>query len=122
MERDKAWVEQQRRRLLTWDRDTLIEWLQWVDPNGVWTDEDMAAEHMEPMTVEDAVDQVMMFVAMNQETPEEMMKLSDRPVTGEYGEPKGARPKYNAISDDANKPTVGHAAMKPNDRPAVTKF
>jgi hypothetical protein len=76
--RDEQWLDTERQRLMTWDRDTLIDWLVWVDPNGVYTDEDMQADGMEPMSLEDAVDNVMMFVAEELETPEEMMLKARR--------------------------------------------
>lgn len=76
MERDQAWLESEYQRLMTWPREKLIGWLVWNDANGVWTDEDMIANDMDPMTVEDAVEQIMMFVEENRETPEEMMGTS----------------------------------------------
>lgn len=64
----------ERHRLMTtWDRKKLIDWLCWVDPNGIWTDKDMHANDMDPMSQEEAVDQVMSFVEDAGETPEEMM-------------------------------------------------
>jgi hypothetical protein len=76
MQRDAKWLENERRRLLTWDRQMLIGWLSWNDPNGIWTDKEMAANDMDPMSVEEAVDMIMEFVAENMETPEEMMRRS----------------------------------------------
>lgn len=35
-------------------RDQLIEWLDWNDPNGVWTDRDSKAEGMRPLTLDKA--------------------------------------------------------------------
>jgi hypothetical protein len=35
-------------------RDELIAWLARIDPNGVWSDEDSAAEGMPMMTIEGA--------------------------------------------------------------------
>jgi len=40
------------------DRETLIGWLCCVDGNGVWTDDDMRAEGWDPMSLQDAWDQV----------------------------------------------------------------
>lgn len=76
MQRDDAWLAKVRAHLMTWPREKLIGWLQWNDGNGIWSDEDMIANDMEPMTVKDAVEQVMMFVEENRETPEEMMQGS----------------------------------------------
>ncbi len=84
MERDDRWLEAERARLMTWDRLQLIDWLQWVDPNGIWSDEDMVANDMDPMDVAEAVDQVMTFVRDNMETPEEMMGSSAAANPGRY--------------------------------------
>ncbi len=84
MERDEQWVEAVRADLMTWDRQKLIDWLCWNDANGIWTDEDMVANDMDPMTVEDAVEQVMPFVEETRETPEEMMKGSLEANPGRY--------------------------------------
>jgi hypothetical protein len=71
-ERGPEWVASERERLLkTWSREALISWLRRNDPNGIWTDEDMIANDMDPMTLEDAVEQVMQFVEEYRETPEE---------------------------------------------------
>ncbi len=40
------------------DRETIIGWLCCVDGNGVWTDDDMKAEGWDPMSLQDAWDQV----------------------------------------------------------------
>ena len=40
------------------DRETLIGWLCCVDGNGVWTDDDMRAEGWDPMSLQDAWDQI----------------------------------------------------------------
>jgi len=40
------------------DRETLIGWLCCVDGNGVWTDKDMRAEGWDPMSIQDAWDQI----------------------------------------------------------------
>lgn len=87
MERDANWLASERARLLTWDRKKLIGWLQWNDPNGIWSDDDMVANDMDPMSVEDAVDQVMPFVEENMETPEEMMRGSLKANPGRYPKP-----------------------------------
>lgn len=63
---------------MKWDRLVLIDWLQWVDSNGIWSDEEMISNDLDPMNVEEAVDQVMVFVAGNMETPEEMMRRQSR--------------------------------------------
>lgn len=63
------------------------EWLQWNDPNGIWSDDDMVANDMDPMTVEDAVDQIMPFVEETGETPEEMMHGSLAANPGRYPKP-----------------------------------
>ncbi len=115
MERNDEWLEEQRRRLLTWDRMSLIEWLQWVDPDGVWTDEDMRREGMAPMSVEDAVEQVLVFVAMNRETPEEMMTASGTAKVGDYPQPRGARPdrRPNKSNGDPSVGVKGNPALDP---------
>ena len=86
MERDGKWLEAERARLMAWDRLQLIDWLQWVDPNGIWSDEDVVREDMDPMSQEEAVDQVMNFVQEEQpyETPEEMMAGSAAANPGRY--------------------------------------
>lgn len=76
MERDDAWLAQERQRLLGWPREKLIGWLRWNDPNGIWTDKQMVANDMDPMSLEDAVEQVMVNVEETLETPEEMMASS----------------------------------------------
>lgn len=35
-------------------RETLLEWLQWNDRNGAYTDAETASEDLEPMTLEQA--------------------------------------------------------------------
>jgi len=82
MKRDANWLERIRHGLLVWDRDQLIDWLQWVDSNGIWSDEDMLSNDLDPMSVEEAVDQVMSFVAETMETPEEMITRSTRANPG----------------------------------------
>jgi hypothetical protein len=77
-ERDEKWLESERRRLMTWPREDLIAWLRWNDPNGSYTDEDAAAEDMEPLDVESAVDLIMGHVEENLETPEEMRAAAAR--------------------------------------------
>ncbi len=39
-------------------REDLIAWLSRCDLNGVWTDEDMRAEGWDPMSLQDAWDQI----------------------------------------------------------------
>lgn len=87
MERDASWLFDEHDRLLTWPRQKLIDWLCWNDANGIWTDEDMIANDMDPMTVEDAVDQIMPFVEENLETPEEMMAGSLKANPTRYPQP-----------------------------------
>jgi hypothetical protein len=87
MKRDENWLASERARLLTWDREKLIGWLQWNDPNGIWSDEAMVANDMDPMTVEDAVEQVMPFVEETLETPEEMMYGSLKANPNRYPKP-----------------------------------
>lgn len=79
----------ERHRLMTtWSHKDLIDWLCWNDPNGIWTDEDMIANDMDPMSQEEAVDQVMAFVEENMETPEEMMGSSLKANPGRYPKPE----------------------------------
>jgi hypothetical protein len=87
MQRDANWLASERQRLLTWDRKKLIGWLVWNDPNGIWTDKDMIANDMDPMSVEEAADMIMEFVAENMETPEEMMQGSLDANPGRYPKP-----------------------------------
>jgi hypothetical protein len=42
----------QRDILLNGRREDIIVWLAWNDPNGVWSDQDSAAEGWKPMTLE----------------------------------------------------------------------
>lgn len=104
MERDDAWLEQERQRLLTWPREKLIGWLQWNDGNGIWTDEDMIANDMDPMTVADAVEQVMEFVRENRETPEEMMGASLEANPSRYPKPAEFDPWLKGTGDLPNQP------------------
>ena len=87
MERDDAWVQSEEQRLMTWPREKLIGWLEWNDANGIWSDKDMIANDMDPMTVADAVEQVMNFVRENLESPEEMMGGSLAANPGRYPKP-----------------------------------
>ncbi len=80
-------LEGVRARLMTWPREKLIGWLQWNDPNGIWTDKDMEANDMDPMSVEEAVDQIMAFVEDNGETPEDMMGASLEANPSRYPQP-----------------------------------
>lgn len=70
--------------MTTWDRKKLIDWLCWNDANGIWTDKDMLANDMDPMSQEEAVDQIMAFVEETGETPEGMMQGSLDSVPGRY--------------------------------------
>lgn len=116
MERDENWINNERRRLLKWDRLDLIEWLVWCDSGGVWTDNDMERDGMDPMSVEDAVDHVMVFVSMNRETPEEMMKASKSPDKGLYRSPDGARPDFVGTNTNAR---TQHDSFGPKANPAL---
>lgn len=40
-------------RVDTHDRESLIAWLVWNDPNGAYTDGDCADEGLAPLTLED---------------------------------------------------------------------
>ncbi len=95
MERDDRWLKAERARLMTWDRLQLIDWLMWVDGNGMWSDEDMARDDMDPMSQDEAVDHVMSFVQENMETPEEMMHGSREANPGRYD----GRPAFHAMAD-----------------------
>lgn len=78
-----------RHRLLTtWTRQDMIDWLCWNDRNGIWTDEDMRREDMDPMSEEEAVDQIMAFVEDTGETPEEMMGGSLKANPQRYPKPE----------------------------------
>jgi hypothetical protein len=101
MERDADWLERVRHGLLVWDRDDLIDWLVWVDPNGIWSDEDMLRDDMDPMSVEDAVDCVMQFVEETHETPEEMMHGSREANPGRYD----GRPAFHTMADKGRPST-----------------
>jgi hypothetical protein len=46
--------ETQQAILAAGSREEIIRWLEWNDPNGVWTDEDSAAEGWKRMTFDDA--------------------------------------------------------------------
>ena len=35
-------------------RESIINWLCWNDPNGIWTDDDSVAEDKQPLTLEAA--------------------------------------------------------------------
>jgi hypothetical protein len=76
--RDEKWLAQERARLMTWPLENLISWLRWADPNGSYSDEDAAAEDMDPLDIEGAVELVMQHVEENLETPEEMRAASAR--------------------------------------------
>lgn len=103
MERDDKWLAHERARLLTWPREKLIGWLHWNDPNGIWYDDDMVANDMDPMTVEDAVEQVMPFVEETMETPEEMMGGSQATNPGRYPKPVEFDPWLKGTGELPNK-------------------
>lgn len=107
MERDAAWLAKVRADLLTWPREKLIGWLNWVDANGIWSDEDMVANDMDPMTVEDAVDQVMIFVEENRETPQEMMQGSLDANPDKYPKPAEFDPWLKGTGELPNQPKKG---------------
>ncbi len=48
--------------LLNWSREKMIIWLNWNDPNGIWTDEDSIAENMKPLTKEKAYNYICKFL------------------------------------------------------------
>lgn len=52
--KDFQFPETQQDILLNGTREDLIQWLQWNDRNGVWSDEDSATEGWKPMTLEQA--------------------------------------------------------------------
>jgi hypothetical protein len=104
MKRDDKWLAKVRAELLTWPREKLIGWLQWNDANGIWTDEDMIANDMDPMTVEDAVEQVMMFVEEDRRTPQEMMQGSLDSNPGRYPKPQEFDPWLKGTGELPNKP------------------
>ena len=39
-------------------REDVIRWLVWCDPNGLWTDEDVKAAGVRPMTAQECWDMV----------------------------------------------------------------
>lgn len=51
MELSKISLEEE---LNCWSREKLISWLNWNDPNGIWSDEESIAERYEPLTRETA--------------------------------------------------------------------
>jgi len=74
--------------MTSFSREELIDWLCWVDANGIWTDKDLIANDMDPMSQEEAVDQVMAFVEETGETPEEMMGASLEANPDRYSNPE----------------------------------
>jgi hypothetical protein len=79
----------ERDRLMrTWSRQKLIDWLCWNDPNGLWRDKDMIANDMDPMSQDEAVDEVMAYVEEEDETPEEMMQGSLKANPQRYPKPE----------------------------------
>lgn len=123
MNRDDKWLASERTRLLTWPREKLIGWLEWVDANGIWSDEDMIANDMDPMTVEDAVEQVMMFVEENRETPEEMMGSSMAINPDRYPKPAEFDPwlKGTPMPAAKMKPSA-YEALKAKDPAAAASL
>ncbi len=47
-------TEAQRAMLAAGSREEIIRWLEWNDSNGVWSDEDSAAEGWRSISLEDA--------------------------------------------------------------------
>ncbi len=43
-------------------REDLIDWLCWADPNGAWSDADAHAEACDPMTREEAIEQIALML------------------------------------------------------------
>lgn len=121
MERDANWLASERQRLLTWPREKLIGWLQWNDGNGIWSDEDMIANDMDPMTVEDAVEQVMAFVEENRETPEEMMGGSLEKNPDRYPKPAEFDPWLKGAPMPPAKPR-DFDMLKAKDRVAAASL
>ena len=111
-DRGDDWLASERKRLLaTWSRKDLISWLVWNDPNGIWTDKDMIANDMDPMTQEDAVEQVMEFVKDNRETPEEMKIGSSRMGEAPRRPRKSARFPYRHEDAIVTDPTLLPSAL-----------
>lgn len=50
-----------RQEVEKFSRETLIDMLQWNDPNGVWTDEGNLREEYKPLTKDEAVEWVVKF-------------------------------------------------------------
>lgn len=48
--------------LSTWSREKMIEWLDWNDPNGIWTDEDAKNENVPMLTRDKAKDYIVRFI------------------------------------------------------------
>ncbi len=46
--------EMQQAILEEGSREEIVRWLEWNDPNGVWSDEDSDAEGWQPITLQDA--------------------------------------------------------------------
>jgi hypothetical protein len=120
MERDAAWLAKVRAELLTWPREKLIGWLNWVDSNGIWSDSDMIANDMDPMTVEDAVEQVMAFVEESGESPVDSMAASLEKNPGRYPKPEEFDPWLKGTGDLPNQPKQGTFEwLVAKDRPAA---
>lgn len=50
-----------------WPREQLVAWLAKADWNGIWSDEDSLANDMQPLTREEAVEQVRQWIAAEAE-------------------------------------------------------
>lgn len=53
--------------LSTWPKEKIISWLDWNDPNGIWTDEDAIAEGYEPFTKESAKEYLIKMLSRNRD-------------------------------------------------------
>jgi hypothetical protein len=73
---DEVFVEAVELDLDEWTRTDLLEWLQWNDPNGAYTDELADAGDYDRLTREEASELVMEKVRENYESPAEMRVLA----------------------------------------------
>lgn len=46
-----------------WSRNKMIAWLEWNDPNGIWSDEDAIAENYPPLTIATAKKYIIKFLS-----------------------------------------------------------
>lgn len=53
------------KELSLWSREKMINWLEWNDPNGIWTDEDAKAEGYKPFTQQDAKDYLIQILSQD---------------------------------------------------------